>query len=256
MNEPKRLMSDGSPFERSLLDAGRDEAPSRALEARILASFEAAPLSPSADVPPRAPRDFSLARLMSPRGLVLAVGVVGLGAALVGVMGDGTPPSPAPPAASARNVVARAPESPPPPVPDDRRSETTPKPEVTFTPDSLPSAPPERVAAPSGTGSVASTPVARGTQADASPSIEREVALLDAVRSKLEAGAAGEAARALDVYDAEIPNGALRPEATVLRIRTLLLQGSGAAARAMADDFLAKNPTSVHAKRIRALLDR
>ena len=74
------------------------------------------------------------------------------------------------------------------------------------------------------------------------------------MKAKLGAGAFGDAAQALDTYDTEFPQGTLRPEATVLRIRTLLLQGRRPEAQRLADDFLAKHPGSVHAKRIRALL--
>ncbi|MDB5213375.1 MAG: hypothetical protein JWO86_1302, partial [Myxococcaceae bacterium] len=48
--------------------------------------------------------------------------------------------------------------------------------------------------------------------------------------------------------------GVLRPEGTVLRVRTLLLQGNRAAATKLADEFLAAHPGSVHGKRMRALL--
>ncbi|MBN9166056.1 MAG: hypothetical protein J0I07_34220, partial [Myxococcales bacterium] len=62
------------------------------------------------------------------------------------------------------------------------------------------------------------------------------------------------ALRELDAYDAEFPHGLLRPEATVLRTRTLLAQGRREEAVKLAEDFLAKHPRSVHANRIRALL--
>lgn len=115
-----------------------------------------------------------------------------------------------------------------------------------MTPDSLPTAP--AAAAPS------TTTVKPAAPAAGASSIEREVELLDVVKAKLGSGATAEAAKALDGYDAEFPSGALRPEGTVLRIRTLLLQGNRAAANALAEDFLQKHPGSVHAKRIRALL--
>ncbi|MCW5834355.1 MAG: hypothetical protein KIS78_18290 [Labilithrix sp.] len=74
------------------------------------------------------------------------------------------------------------------------------------------------------------------------------------MKAKHAAGAAADAARALDGYDAEFPRGTLRPEATVLRIRTRLALGERAEAERLADDFLARHPSSVHASRIRALL--
>src|SRR5690606_12304952 len=123
--------------------------------------------------------------------------------------------------------------------------------EPTVTPDTLPDAPAR--AAASAPARAAASPAPSGVP---TASIAREVELLDGVKAKLGAGAADDASRALDAYDAEFPQGTLRPEATVLRIRTLLARGERARAEKLADDFLAKHPSGVHAKRIRALLEQ
>lgn len=249
MSDFKRLLEDGSDFERSLLKAGRDEDPSQELEGRILAALAATPLIEAAELPAStpapAPRDPSLFRLTAPRGLAMAAAVIGIGAVIAAsVGGRNEAPSGAPAA------VAAAPAPAPAPLVTAAPAEE--KPETVITPDSLPTAPAPAVV-PS--ARAAATPSAvRAAGADSGTSIEREIELLDAVKSRLGAGNTAEAARALDAYDAEFPQGALRPEGTVLRIRTLLLQGNRAAASKMADDFLAKHPGSVHAKRIRALL--
>jgi outer membrane protein assembly factor BamD (BamD/ComL family) len=56
----------------------------------------------------------------------------------------------------------------------------------------------------------------------------------------------------LDAYEARFSRGAMRLEATVLRIEALRQSGNTAAADALANDFLAKHPTSPLAARVRA----
>jgi outer membrane protein assembly factor BamD (BamD/ComL family) len=58
---------------------------------------------------------------------------------------------------------------------------------------------------------------------------------------------------ALRSYAREHPHGALRQEATLLRIEALHRAGDRARARALAERFLADNPNSPHAPRVRAL---
>jgi len=91
--------------------------------------------------------------------------------------------------------------------------------------------------------------------ADAS-SLEGEVTALDHARSAL---AAGDATRALELlahYEQAFPTGALRPEATYLRIQALSKSGQREAARELAARFLAKHPSSPHAAQLQALLSR
>lgn len=260
MNEPKRLLEDGSAFERSLLESALREDPSREAEERILAAVAAAPLVAASGLPVAATRAPFFARLLRSRGLVVTAAAIGLGAVIAASLGardgrDAHKEASSAPATAALvaatpvvpEVVAPAGDRAPPP------SEAKPV-EIVVTPESLPT-----VSAPargSAAGSTARSPVAaaRAGHAQAGASIEREVELLDAVKAELGSHDAARASRALDAYDSEFPNGALRPEGTVLRIRTLLLQGDRAAASKLADELLAKHPGSVHETRIRALL--
>ena len=59
---------------------------------------------------------------------------------------------------------------------------------------------------------------------------------------------------ALDDYQRSFPHGVLGQEAAVLRIEALVKGGNTAAAKALADRFLAANPQSPHAPRIRRLV--
>jgi len=263
MSELTRLAEGGSTFERALLGAGRDESPSRSLEEKILASLEVPlPLPPAASA--RAARDPSPARWLGSGGA--AVAAAGAGALLVGALLVGREPAPAS-AAPAPASAAPAPASPAPASAAPAPASPAPAPAspalrdgalVAVTPASLPDVAPAAASAipgRAGAGGQAST--APGDRASAEGrTIALEVALLDAVRSRLGAGDASGALRSLDTYDTEIPTGALRPEATVLRIRALLLQGDRGAAEAAAADLLRRRPDSVHAKRVRALLGR
>jgi hypothetical protein len=88
----------------------------------------------------------------------------------------------------------------------------------------------------------------------ARPSLEAEIEALGAARRALDSGdAAGTLAR-LDRYAHDFPRGALSQEATVLRIEALSRAGRTAEARALGKRFLAQNPQSPHASRIRSLL--
>lgn len=229
MDEPKRLFESGNALERSILRSTRDDMPPEDLERRVLAAMAAGPATP----PPEPGRP----SLLRPRAVVVGMATIALGVVVArGVLRSDPPPAlPAPSAVTA-----------PPPVPT---AEPAREPEaVTLRPSDLPNA-----AMPA--SQVPSAVRARPTSPPGA-SIDREVELLDAVKTKLSAGETAEASSTLDVYDSEFRDGTLRPEATVLRVRTLLARGDRAAAEKIGEDFLDKHPTGVHAKRIRALLDK
>lgn len=255
---PKRLLDGGSDFERSLLESARDEAPPPELEGRVLAALVAAPLvapptpapaappAPSATPPsPRAPLG-----LTGPRGLAMLAAVVGLGAVIAVSAGRDPAPSTSAPVVTTTAMTA-APAAPAPEQPAENATLAPVAPIVTVTPDSLPTAP---AATTSPIAPVNPPATAKTAAAEGGTSIEREIELLDGVKAKLGQNDAAGAAKALDGYDREFPAGVLAPERTVLRIRTLILQGNRPAAARMGEEFLAKHPGSVHAKRIRALL--
>ena len=94
------------------------------------------------------------------------------------------------------------------------------------------------------------------SSAPAGGSLSDEIATIDEASRAVAAGDANGALRVLDRYQRDYPHGALSPEATTLRIQALLLRGDRAGANALADRFLAQNPDSPHATRIRSLLGR
>ncbi len=85
-------------------------------------------------------------------------------------------------------------------------------------------------------------------------SLEGEVAALDRARSRLAAGDPLRTLELLDGYEQAFPRGALRPEASYLRIQALSKSGQREAARALAARFLASHPKSPHAAQLQALL--
>lgn len=235
MEEPKRLFESGTELERSILGSARDDAPAADLERRILKAMAATPV---VDSPPTTP---TLPSFLRPRAVVVAMATIALGVGIT--RGVFRAESPAP------TVVAPALTASPPEAPPALAEPASPKEDVALRPSDLPNA-----ATP--TSQVPSALRARPAQPAPSASIERELELLDAVKAKLRAGDAAEASSTLDVYDSEFREGTLRPEATVLRVRTLLARGDRPAAEKVGADFLAKHSTGVHAKRIRALLDK
>jgi hypothetical protein len=88
----------------------------------------------------------------------------------------------------------------------------------------------------------------------AQPDISLEIAAMDEARAALRGGRPTEALRALDRYDAANAKGSLRVEATALRIDALLRSGQRDRAQSLADAFLARNPKSPYAARIRTLI--
>jgi hypothetical protein len=80
-----------------------------------------------------------------------------------------------------------------------------------------------------------------------------EIAALAEVRAALGEGNATAAAFRLEAYRRTFPNAAFEDEATVLEINALFLQGDRAAAALLAHRYLAAHPSSPHAPRLRAL---
>jgi outer membrane protein assembly factor BamD (BamD/ComL family) len=78
--------------------------------------------------------------------------------------------------------------------------------------------------------------------------------MLESVRSEISAGRAGTAIEILDRYRRDFPDGRLALEADVLRIESLFRVGRASAAIGLANKFLAKNPHSPLANRVRAML--
>jgi hypothetical protein len=81
-----------------------------------------------------------------------------------------------------------------------------------------------------------------------------EVRMLEAAKSEISAGRPGVAVEILDRYRRSFPNGRLALEADVLRIESLFRTGRASTAIGLANKFLAANPQSTLAGRVRAML--
>jgi TolA-binding protein len=135
----------------------------------------------------------------------------------------------------------------------------TPTATATPTPTPTPTATPPAEVPPPPQPPLAATPPAVEPRPPAPPpplGLGQQVAALDHARDALASGNAGGALRQLDEYDRQFPRGALAQEATALRIEALLQQGHRDAAVLLAERFLASNPKSPHAARIRLLVER
>jgi RNA polymerase sigma-70 factor, ECF subfamily len=97
-------------------------------------------------------------------------------------------------------------------------------------------------------------PTSRSNKPASAAALQLELAQLDAARARLAAGGADDALALLAAYDRSSPRGVLGLEAEVLRIDALSRSGRGAQARARAQAFLARHPTSVLAARVRRIV--
>jgi hypothetical protein len=87
-----------------------------------------------------------------------------------------------------------------------------------------------------------------------SSTLSAQVALLDAARTAIAAGALTEALRLSDRYRADFPSGQLAPEAEVVAIEALTLRGERQAASERAARFLARYPGDPHTARVKWLV--
>jgi outer membrane protein assembly factor BamD (BamD/ComL family) len=85
--------------------------------------------------------------------------------------------------------------------------------------------------------------------------MDAELALLRAARAALRAGDATGALDTIARYEAEFPNGNLRPEAAALAVNAEIAAGRPDDARRRADAFLARYPDSPLAPRVRKARD-
>lgn len=83
-----------------------------------------------------------------------------------------------------------------------------------------------------------------------------EMRLLDSARRVLASGDPRSALSTLAEYERAFPNGALRPEASVLEVRALLAAGDRAGAEALGQRVIERAPHSEHADAVRAALGR
>jgi hypothetical protein len=95
---------------------------------------------------------------------------------------------------------------------------------------------------------------ARETPA-AKPTFAEELALAAKARSALESGDIASCLRAVDEYDVRFRTGTFAQEIDVIRIEALAKSGQSARAFALAERFLAANPRSPYADRVRSVLE-
>ncbi len=114
----------------------------------------------------------------------------------------------------------------------------------------------QEIAAPDAVATPDAPRSERTTAAPGRPTsqLAREVAALDRARAAALAHQPLRVIALLDAYQREFPNGALNPEARVLRIEALAGSGQLDKARALAQKLLAADPTGPLADRVRALV--
>jgi hypothetical protein len=240
MNEPRRLIegADGD-LERALLGAGRECAPRAARDRAVAAACAVVTSTALASGSAAAGGAIAKAGVRGGIKWIVLVAMVGVGAGVVEMVRDrpaatatatATTPTPTPTLALApATATATAP---------------TPAP-ATATATALAPTP-----TPTPTLALAPTP----EPAPSSSSLPEELTMLEHARSALSSGNPARALSVLDAYTERFPHPALLPEATVLRIEALTKAGDPSAARRAADAFLAANPASPYADRIRTLL--
>jgi hypothetical protein len=228
MTEPTRLMKEagGDELETSLLQLARNEGPSpegrRKILAAIAAGGAASLTSQTADAAVKVGSKSAALKW----GLLGAVALA-IPAALL-LRGESEPGQLSPSA-----VEAPAPVITPVPAPADQG----PAPLAVDDLPALKDAPPT---------SGAPAPKAQGSLAD-------EVAQLQKAKLALKAGNPGQALSELGTYAQRFPRPMLGAEAMVVRIEALSASGDSARAKSLAEGFLAKNPNSPYAARLRSL---
>jgi hypothetical protein len=156
-------------------------------------------------------------------------------------------PSPSEPVA----VVNTAPQTPAPVVKPAPVALATPAPTTNTIAAVDPPRPGPRPSSTEPSTSAATAPAAAPVE---SP-LARELRSLDDARSALGRGDASAALAELDRHDRAFPAGPLRTEARVLRAEALLARGDRAAARKIATELLARDPSGPQARRLRTIAE-
>ena len=257
MSAPRTRIEEGATdFERELLRSWEREQPSDAAREGALALVGVASPPASTAVAAGLKAATGAAGSMAPKAATLGIAalgkwaIVGAGVVVLAVGGatveyarSSSPSSPSQETpvtvSAAAPVVAATPTA-------------TATAEASSAPAPLPTAvPPPVVPVPP---AAPAAPAALEPPRPPALGLGQQVAALDRARDALASGNAGGALRLVDEYDRQFPRGALAQEATALRIEALFQQGNRDAAVRMAERFLAANPKSPHAGRIRLLV--
>jgi hypothetical protein len=235
---PMRLMDEagGDDLELSLLQLARSEGPSTDGRRKILAGIAAASAASLTSQQAQAATSTAGKGLTAAKWGVLAVAAVAIPAAILLRGGDDASVlKPAPSALKAPATEVKATPLPAAPVAAEAEA---PAPLALEDLPTLPSVVPATGSAPS--------KQAQGSLAD-------EVAQLQKAKLALKGGSPAQALAELGTYAQRFPRPMLGAEATVLRIEALSQTGDKGRAKSLAEGFLAKNPNSPYAARLRTL---
>jgi hypothetical protein len=239
MSDADRMLEEGSELERTLLRAGVSERPTEEsvrTAARVLGLVpRAAVLAYVASLLAKGLKSWARATVLAP-----AMAVAGATAIFYGAVTGHAPVHAVAPSVSLAPVA----DAPPPrvvPVPD-----APPVAVVVPSPSSAPVPAPSVRLAPARTEAAPHDPVV---------DVRRQVAWIDHARSLAESGDTTGALQALDGYDRTFPHGVLSEESALLRIEAVFARGDVRGASGLARRFLVEHPHSVHAAKVRSLLD-
>jgi hypothetical protein len=235
MTDLTRLIDEagGDALESSLLQLARHDGPSAEGRRKILAGIAAAGATSLATHSAKAASGSAKALTVAKWG-ALAVAAVAIPAALLLRSTDDGAHVKAVPS----TLKAPASEVKPAPVAASRHAEGP----APLSLDDLPVLPAE---APQNT-TPAGKPAPQGSLAE-------EVAQLQKAKLALKGGNPAGALTELSTYSQRFPRPTLGAEATVLRIEALSQSGDTARAKSSAESFIAKNPNSPYASRLRSL---
>lgn len=250
MTDPKRLLDMGADdFEREVLKSALPDRGSQRAYERTLTALAAGTAITVATAATSAATPVGASVVLKWLGVGALLGLATAGSVSVALERSPTTP---PLAARVEPVAAKIADTPPPKS-------------TTATPAAIDVGPNEKTsprAAVSDPNAVVADPMtAPGPSTGALPAtvtssekLLQEVKTLDRAKSALSSGNGSAALSALDEHDRSFPNGALAPEATVLRVRALVLSGNRSAALGIARNVVRANPQSAHAQALRNLL--
>jgi hypothetical protein len=257
----KRLVAEtNDAFERSLLSSVRvDAAPEGAArKAGLSLTAAVAQLSTPAVPGSRGPGELSVdSTAFAKAGAFAAWKWLGIGVAIGGIAGAGAvaglqrapaPAAAATPTRAAISAVMTAPETGQP-----REEQPLPRAATSARIKTPPSA---LKTSASGPGNVAGASSSSAAQVPENAStLAAEAAMIDRARRALAAGSPARSVELLDRYDRESPTHALAPDAQALRVQAEKARGNDAAARKLAEEFLASHPNDPHSERVRRVLE-
>jgi hypothetical protein len=276
MTLPRRILEEGTPFERDVLaSAHLDVGSSQGLKRAVVAmGLGAAAASTTTSTVAAGAAGATPSAALAGAGAGALVKWIGVGLVVVGGVAAASVKSirhgPATTVATPHSLQSTRPppapiasmlSTPPPPAPIASMPSMTaavPRPLLPVREDPTSSRASSRSvsAAPPATQAVPSPPV-RDTPLEAPPtsSLFAEIAGLEQVRAALDRGDAPRALQLLDAYDRAFPSSVLTDEATVLRVDALAQRGDGAGAAALSRRFLATNPASPHVSHLRRVIE-